>query len=230
MDSIVSFFTIVNIVTETAIVSSRTLPVGLQLPTFSKNSLYRLCSSGSHRPVYEAHPGATTFPSVWSYHDQLHGAIRFPQHLFSNHDQGRQRSERGVAWLYIEPSPCGVVRPAGDPVDSDPGAVFEDDLHPGSDAGRPLEPWVCRHTREPTEGELPPISPECWPFSPALPVTLARTLLPPKQGWLGQGQVMTVVPGTPSPWPRWYSAHAVQQNVVALEFGSPCPPRSPHDQ
>ena len=22
--------------------------------------------------------------------------------------------------------------------------------HPGSDAGRPLEPWVCRHTREPT--------------------------------------------------------------------------------
>ena len=26
---------------------------------------------------------------------------------------------------------------------------------------------------------------------------------------------------------RWYSAHASQQNVVALEFGSPCPPRSP---
>ena len=25
-------------------------------------------------------------------------------------------------WLYIEPSPCGGVRPAGDPVDSDPGA------------------------------------------------------------------------------------------------------------
>ena len=31
---------------------------------------------------------------------------------------------------------------------------------------------------------------------------------------------------------RWYSAHALQQNVAALEFGSPCPPRSalfPHD-
>ena len=26
---------------------------------------------------------------------------------------------------------------------------------------------------------------------------------------------------------RWYSAHASQQNVVALEFGSPCLPRSP---
>ena len=25
---------------------------------------------------------------------------------------------------------------------------------------------------------------------------------------------------------RWYSAHASQQNVVALEFGSPCSPRS----
>ena len=83
--------------------------------------------------------------------------IRFPQHLFSVH-HGRQRSERGrstfpaltLAWLYIEPSPCGGVRPAGDPVDGDPGAIFKDDPHPGSGAGRPLEPWVCHHTREPT--------------------------------------------------------------------------------
>ena len=36
---------------------------------------------------------------------------------------------------------------------------------------------------------------------------------------------------------RWYSAHASQRNVVVLEFGGPCPPRSPllthgsrHDQ
>ena len=36
---------------------------------------------------------------------------------------------------------------------------------------------------------------------------------------------------------RWYSARASQWNVVVLEFGSPCPPRSPslthdsrHDQ
>ena len=26
---------------------------------------------------------------------------------------------------------------------------------------------------------------------------------------------------------RWYSTHASQRNVVVLEFGSPCPPRSP---
>ena len=26
---------------------------------------------------------------------------------------------------------------------------------------------------------------------------------------------------------RWHFAHASQQNVVVLEFGSPCPPRSP---
>ena len=26
---------------------------------------------------------------------------------------------------------------------------------------------------------------------------------------------------------RWYSAHSSQQNVLALGFGSPCPPRSP---
>ena len=37
------------------------------------------------------------------------------------------------------------VRPAGDAVDSDPGAVFEDDPHPGS-SWNSLEP----HTREPT--------------------------------------------------------------------------------
>ena len=55
-----------------------------------------------------------------------------------------------LAWLYIEPSPRGGIRPAGDPVDSDPGAVFEDDPHTRSDAGRPQEPWVCHHTREPT--------------------------------------------------------------------------------
>ena len=32
------------------------------------------------------------------------------------------------------------MRPAADPVDSDPGAVFEDDPHPRPSAGRPLEP------------------------------------------------------------------------------------------
>ena len=50
----------------------------------------------------------------------------------------------------LSQSPCGRVRPAGDLVDGDPGAVFEDGPHPGSDTGRPLEPWVCRNTRKPT--------------------------------------------------------------------------------
>ena len=54
------------------------------------------------------------------------------------------------AWLHIEPSPCGGVRPASDPVDSDPGAVFEDDPHRRLSAVHSLEPWVCHHTREPT--------------------------------------------------------------------------------
>ena len=88
----------------------------------------------------------------------LNGPIRFPQHLFSVHDHGRQRSDwepqflpaLTLAKLYIEPSPCGGVRLAGDPVDCDPGAVFEDDPQSRSSAGRPLEPCVCRHTREPT--------------------------------------------------------------------------------
>ena len=74
--------------------------------------------------------------------------------------------------------------PAGDQVDSDPGAVFEDDPHPGSSAVARwrLEPWVCYHTREPTV--LSRVS--CRPshlnfdrFSPALPVTLAHSLLLP---------------------------------------------------
>ena len=34
-------------------------------------------------------------------------------------------------------------------------------------------------------------------------------------------------PSSESILERWYSAHAVQQNVVALEFGSPCLPRPP---
>ena len=102
-----------------------------------------------------------------------------------------------LAWLHGEPSPCGGARLAGDPVDSDPGAVFEDDPHPRSDAGRPARALsVSPHSGADglVQAELPSISPYCWPCSPALPVTLARPLLPPKHNWLGQGQVRTVVP------------------------------------
>ena len=110
------------------------------------------------RPAFEAHPGANTFPPIAHYtpRDRApHGHIRFPQHFFSVHDHGRVRSSwepaLTLAWLYIEPSPCGGVRPAGDPVDSDPGAVFVLKTIPTLDRTLvPLEPWVCHHTREPT--------------------------------------------------------------------------------
>ena len=114
-----------------------------------------------HRPAFEAHPGVNTFPSVCGLlpRSQLSTGPSASRNTFSVSTitdgnarvKGRSTlSTLTLAWLYIEPSPCGGVRAAGDPVDSDPGAVFEDDPHPRSDAGRPLEPWVCRHTREPT--------------------------------------------------------------------------------
>ena len=96
---------------------------------------------GSHRPVLRGAPrGEHLSTRRECQRTHLNGPIRFPQHLFSVHDHGRQHSGGGrstlstltLAWLYIEPSPCGGVRPAGDPVDSDPGAVFEDDPHPRS--------------------------------------------------------------------------------------------------
>ena len=49
------------------------------------------------RPAFEAHPGAITFPSeVSSQRRSSNGPIRFPHHLFSVHDHGRQRSDRGA--------------------------------------------------------------------------------------------------------------------------------------
>ena len=116
---------------------------------------------GSHRPVLRRTPVRTPFhpPRIAGLGTaRFCGQIRFPQHLsVSTITDGNARvgcrstrSTLTLAWLHNEPSPCGGVRPAGDPVDSDPGAVFEDDPHPRSNAGRPLEPWVCRHTREPT--------------------------------------------------------------------------------
>ena len=60
---------------------------------------YRLCSSDSSRLSPSGSRGAPRGEHlsirVRSYHDQLHGPIRFPQHLFSVHDHGRQRSDRG---------------------------------------------------------------------------------------------------------------------------------------
>ena len=157
--------------------------------------LFRLCSSGSSRlithRVFRHTPGRTPFhpcavlPRPASRTHPLPATpFQCPRSRTAMLRRGQPLTSLTLAWLYIEPSPCGGER--GDPVDNDPGAVFEDDPHPRSNAGRPLEPWVCRHTREPTvvQGELPPISPEYWPLSPTLPVPLGARL----------GQVRTVVP------------------------------------
>ena len=111
--------------------------------------------------AFEAHPGANTFPPeadslLWSHISSGPSASRSTFSVSTITDGNARIGGRStfpaltLACLYIEPSPCGGVRPACDPVDSDPGAVFEDDPHPGSDAGRPQEPRVCRHTWEPT--------------------------------------------------------------------------------
>ena len=91
---------------------------------------------GSHRPAFEAHPGANTFPSVCGLTTTSFTDLSASRNTFSvsTITDGNARvggrstlSTLTLAWLYIEPSPCGGVRPAGDPVDSDPGAVFEED-------------------------------------------------------------------------------------------------------
>ena len=122
-------------------------------PSVTQNELFatlipcfRLWSSGStpsHWHGYETHPGAITFQpkqaSSWSHCQRAHPLPATPFQC----PRSRTATLEPVYW-------AASVRPAGDPVDSDPGAVFEDDPHPWSDAGRPLEPWVCRHTQEPT--------------------------------------------------------------------------------
>ena len=86
------------------------------------------------------------------------GPIRFPQHLCSVHDHGRQRSGRGPQPLnrpYVGLSVHRAVwaeeydRPVSKSV-ATPEPPSKTTPHPRSDAGRPLEPWVGRHTREPT--------------------------------------------------------------------------------
>ena len=115
--------------------------------------------TGSHRPVFWGAPrGEHLSIRVRSYHDQLHGPSASRNTFFSVHDHGRQRWERGpqpltcpyvgltVHWAVSVRRSTTGRRPSR----QRPGAVFEEDPHARSDAGRPLEPWVCRHTWEPT--------------------------------------------------------------------------------
>ena len=212
----------------------------LLLPSFEM--LMRLWSSGSS-PASARFRGAPRGDHLSTRSEQStplfqRAHTRFPHHLCSDYDHGRQRSEREqqlfpaltLAWLYIEPSPCGEVRPAGDPVDSDPGAVFEDDPHPRSDAGRPLEPWVCHHTRDPTVLSRVSCRSFHWPFSPALPVTMAQPLTATETRQpAGQGEVRTVIPtypcgqpGSPSFASHWRYCHAdcVRSWIIFLKVAS----------
>ena len=157
------------------------------LCTEAPESITNIRSSGLRAPHPLDGPVSRRTPGRPPFHPKqtLRGAtfnrpIRFPEHLFSVHDHGRQRSDRKAHHLscpYVGLTVRWAVfvqrRPAGDPVDSDPGAVFEDDCHPRSDAGRLQEPWVYHHTREPTvlfRVSTAALFPEFWPFSPALPV------------------------------------------------------------
>ena len=158
---------------------------------------HRLWPSGSspaHPSGFRGAPWAITFPpeadSLWSHFSTGPSASRntfsvptitdsyartwWPQRLFT---LPLHRPDCTLSRLVALINSRGV-RLAGDPVDSDPGARL-----PWS------PPWIGRwsHARALSvsphsgadglvQGELPPISPECWPFSPALPVTLARLL------------------------------------------------------
>ena len=135
-------------------------------------------------------PGRTPFhprQTFFWWKSLFLGPIRFPQHLFSVHDHGRQRSGRGPQPLtcpYVGLTvhwPVSVRRSMTGPVTQSiatPEPSSRTIPHSRSDAGRPLEPWVCRHTREPTV--LSRLS--CRPphlnfdrFSPALPCSPRRT-------------------------------------------------------
>ena len=166
-----------------------------------------LCSSGSslahHRPVFLRRTRERT---PFHHHALLASGpralwpTRFPQHLFSVHDHGRRRSERGpqqlschyvgltVHWaVSVRRSTAGRW-----PTRKPPQSRLRDDLHPRSDSGRPLRPWVCHHTREPTVLSRVSCRPaaEFWPFTPALPVTLARplTATETRLAWTGIGE------------------------------------------
>ena len=65
-----------------------------------------LCSSGSSLSLPTGFRGAPqgehlSTRSRLSVESLLHGPIRFPQHLFSVHDHGRQRSDKGPQHTFL---------------------------------------------------------------------------------------------------------------------------------
>ena len=154
------------------------------------------------RLAIEAHPGTNKFPPTDAFllliARVFRGPIRFPQPPFQ-----WPRSRTATLGKSFRGSHVGLTVPWAVsffwsydwPVTQSIATLLEDDPHLRSNgAFHSLRPWVCHHTREPTVVSRvscrPFFFPECWPFSPALPVTLTHPLLPPLTAgsWAGTGE------------------------------------------
>ena len=104
-----------------------------------------------------AHPGANTFPPETDFFVESRSSGPSASRNTFSVSTIKDGNARGGGRSSYPPSrrpdctssrfPCGGVRPAGDPVDSDPGAVFEDDPLPRSDAGRSSLECVATHSK-----------------------------------------------------------------------------------
>ena len=126
------------------------------------------------------------------------GSIRFPQSPFQ-----WPRSRTATLGNSFRGSYVGLTVPWAvsfswsydRPVTQSIATLLEDDPHLRSNGNLPFAKAlsVSPHSGADglVQGELPPFfCPECWPFSPALPVTLTHTLLPPltADSWAGIGE------------------------------------------
>ena len=151
---------------------------------FSTDACVSSGSSPAHQTGFRgALRGEHLSIRVRSCHDPAPRAPSASRNTFSvSHDHGRQRSDKGPQHTFL-PSrwpDCTLSRLRAEENDrpvtqsiATPGAVFvlKTIDTPRSDAGRPLEPWVCHHTREPTvlsRVSCRPFHPEFWPFFTSL--------------------------------------------------------------
>ena len=138
-----------------------------------------------------AHPGATTFPPVGAFSKLASATFwrptHFPWRLFAvptitggharswqcedRHTQPLRKPDCTLSRLHSREYDRPVTQSWATPEPRCPGPHLRSSVNS-------LRPWVCHHTREPTV--LSRVScrpaPEFWPFSPALPVTLAPLL------------------------------------------------------
>ena len=143
------------------------------------------------RLVIEAHPGANTFQPTGAFllfvARVFRGPIRFQQPPFQ-----WPRSRTATLGNSFHDSYVGLTVPWAVSffwsydrlVTQSIATLLEDDPHLRSNGNLPFANSlsVSPHSGADglVQGELPPFFfLECWPFSPALPVTLTHTLLPP---------------------------------------------------